>query len=110
MKLHVLISIMQRKKPGIIDEDDDDALITSAGNSAKKERNKVVNGGGIDDNYMADDDFLLDTLERVKEDVDTATVPTKFPAISSSQGDEDTEAVTTSQYSSSEMANRETSV
>jgi len=24
---------------------------------------------------MADDDFLLDTLERVKEDVDTATVP-----------------------------------
>ena len=110
MKLHVLISIMQRKKPGIIDEDGDDALITSAGNSAKKERNKVVNGGGIDDNYMADDDFLLDTLERVKEDVDTATVPTKFPAISSSQGDEDTEAVTTSQYSSSEMANRETSV
>ena len=102
--------MLQRKKPGVIDEDDDDALITSAGNSAK-ERNKVVNGGGgIDDNYMADDDFLLDTLERVKEDVDTATVPTKFPAISSSQGDEDTEAVTTSQYSSSEMANRETSV
>ena len=101
--------MLQRKKPGVIDEDD--ALITSAGNSAKKERNKVVNGGGgIDDNYMADDDFLLDTLERVKEDVDTATVPTKFPAISSSQGDEDTEAVTTSQYSSSEMANRETSV
>ena len=101
---------MQRKKPGVIDEDDDDALITSAGSSTKKELNKVVNGGGIDDNYMADDDFLLDTLERVKEDVDTATVPTKFPAISSSQGDEDTEAVTTSQYSSSEMANRETSV
>ena len=110
MKMHVLISIMQRKKPGVIDEDDDDALITSAGSSTKKELNKVVNGGGIDDNYMADDDFLLDTLERVKEDVDTATVPTKFPAISSSQGDEDTEAVTTSQYSSSEMANRETSV
>ena len=101
---------MQRKKPGVIDEDDDDALITSAGNSAKKERNKVVNGGGIDDNYMADDDLLLDTLERIKEDVDTAMAPTKFPAISSSQGDEDTEAVTTSQYSSSEMANRETSV
>ena len=102
---------MQRKKPdigGVIDEDDD-ALMTCAGNSAKNERHKVVNGVGIDDNYMADDDFLLDTLERVKEG-DTAAATTKFPAISSSQGDEDTEAITTSQYSSSEMANRETSV
>ena len=102
---------MQRKKPdigGVIDEDDD-ALLTCAGNSAKNERNKVVNGVAIDDNYMADDDFLLDTLERVKKG-DTAAVTTKFPAISSSQGDEDTEAITTSQYSSSEMANRETSV
>ena len=104
---------MQRKKPGVgdvIDEDDDDALMTSTGNSAKKERNRVVNGGGVKDNCMADDDFLLDTLERVKEEVDTAAATTKFPAISSSQGDEDTEAITTSQYSSSEMANRETSV
>ena len=103
---------MQRKKPGVGDnkDEDDDTLLTSAGNSAKKERNKVVNGGGIDDNYMADDDFLLDTLERVKEEADTVTATTKFLAISSSQGDEDTEAITTSQYSSSEMANRETSV
>lgn len=103
---------MQRNKPGTggVIEEDDDALMTCAGNSAKKERSKVINGDGIDDNYMADDDFLLDTLERVKEEVDAAAATTKFPAISSSQGDEDTEAITTSQYSSSEMANRETSV
>ena len=75
--------------------------MTSTGNAARKERNKSINGGDSD-GCLAED-----TLERVREEELSRN---KLLAISSSQGDEDTEAITTSQYSSSEMANRETCV
>ena len=81
--------------------------MTCAGNAARKERSKAVNGGDSD-GYLAED-----TLERVREEEEGgggAVSRNKLLAISSSQGDEDTEAITTSQYSSSEMANRETCV